>query len=80
MYDSYIYCEEYRTLKNIVVSLTNGYRPEKEDLEEAGIEADADGFVDMSVLSEKVQSLYDDGQMPSSQYDDLMRYIQDLEN
>ena len=34
---------------------------------------------DIDALAEHIQELYDDGEMPSSQYDDLMSYIQDLQ-
>jgi hypothetical protein len=33
---------------------------------------------DIDELSEKIQAVYDSGRMSSTQYDDLMRYVQDL--
>ena len=34
---------------------------------------------DIKALEEHIQELYDNGEMSSSQYDDLMSYIQDLQ-
>ncbi len=62
MYDNHIYCKEYRQLKNYIVDILNG------DIEDYDVEA----------LSNQVQQLYDNGEMQSSQYDDLMSYIQDM--
>ena len=62
MYNEHIYCEEYKTLKNIIVDIING-----DDTE-----------TDVAELENQIQELYDEGKMPSSQYDDLMSYIQDL--
>ena len=62
MYDSYIYCEEYKDLKDYIVDILNG------DVEDYNIEG----------LSSHIQDLYDDCKMSSSQYDDLMGYIQDI--
>ncbi len=49
-------------LKNYIVDILNG------DIEDYDVEA----------LSNHVQQLYDNGEMQSSQYDDLMSYIQDM--
>lgn len=62
MYDSHIYCEEYKDLKDYIVDILNG------DIEDYNIEK----------LSNHIQDLYDDGKMSSSQYDDLMNHIQDI--
>lgn len=62
MYDGYIFCEEYKDLKDLIVDIVNG------DNEETDIEE----------LSNHIQELYDDGKMSSTQYDDLMSYIQDM--
>ena len=62
MYDNHIYSEEYSNLKDIIVNILNG-----DDIE-----------TDVGELSDKIQELYEDGIMSSSQYDDLMSYIQDL--
>lgn len=40
------------------------------------VNGDSDANVDE--LSAHIQELYDDGKMSSTQYDDLMRYIQDM--
>ena len=63
MYDGHIYCEEYSDLKDIVVDIVNGYGED----------------VDIEELSAHIQELWEDGKMSSTQYDDLMRYIQDME-
>ncbi len=62
MYDNHIYCKEYRQLKSYVADILNG------DIEDYDVEA----------LSNHIQELYDNGEMQSSQYDDLMSYIQDM--
>ena len=63
MYDSHIFCREYKNLKDQIVDIVNG------DTEDYDIDA----------LVEHIQELYDDGEMSSSQYDDLMSYVQDLQ-
>ena len=63
MYNSHIYCREYKELKDQIVDIVNG------EMEE----------YDIDELSAHIQELYDDGEMSSSQYDDLMSYIQDLQ-
>ncbi len=62
MYDNHIYCKEYRQLKSYIADILNG------DIEDYDVEA----------LSNHIQELYDNGEMQSSQYDDLMSYIQDM--
>lgn len=62
MYDGHIYCKEYKELKDYIVDILNG------ELEEYDVEA----------LSDHIQELYDSGEMSSTQYDDLMRYVQDM--
>lgn len=62
MYDGHIYCREYKELKDQIIDILNG------EVEEYDIES----------LADHIQELYDNGEMPSSQYDDLMRYVQDL--
>ena len=62
MYDGHIYCREYKELKDQIVDILNG------DIEEYDIES----------LADHIQELYDNGEMSSSQYDDLMGYVQDL--
>ena len=63
MYDGHIYCREYKELKDYIVDIVNG------DVED----------YDLEDLSDRIQELYDDGEMSSTQYDDLMRYIQEIE-
>ena len=62
MYDSHIYCKEYKELKDYIVDILNG-EIENYDVEE---------------LSYYIKKLYDNNEMSSSQYDDLMGYVQDL--
>ena len=62
MYDSHIYCKEYKELKDYIIDILNG------EIEE----------YDIDELANQIQELYDSGEMSSSQYDDLMSYVQDL--
>ena len=62
MYDSHIYCKEYYGLKQTIIDILNG----------------DDVTTDIEKLSDHIQQLYDDGEMQATQYDDLMRYIQDM--
>lgn len=62
MYDSHIYCEEYRDFKNYIADCINGEIPD----------------YDVEDLANHIQELYDNNEMSSSQYDDLMSYIQDM--
>lgn len=62
MYDSHIYCKEYKELKDYIVDILNG------EIENYDVEK----------LSSHIQELYDNNEMSSSQYDDLMGYVQDL--
>lgn len=62
MYDGHIYCREYKDLKDYIVDIVNG---------------DVVDY-DLDELSEHIQELYDNGEMQSTQYDDLMGYIEDL--
>ena len=63
MYDSHIYCREYRDLKDQIADIVNSAVEE----------------YDIDALADHIQELYDNGEMSSTQYDDLMRYIQDLQ-
>lgn len=62
MYDGHIYCREYKELKDYIVDIING---------------DVTDY-DVYDLSDRIQALYDDGNMSASQYDDLMRYIEEI--
>ena len=62
MYDSHIYCKEYSELKSTLISIMNN---------------EIDDY-DLDELSDHIYDLYNDGEMSSSQYDDLMSYIDDL--
>lgn len=62
MYDGHIYCEEYKELKDYIADIFNG---------------EIDDY-DVEELENHIQELYDDGRMSSSQYDDLMGYVQDM--
>lgn len=62
MYDGHIYCKEYKALKDYIAEIING-----------GIDD-----YDIDALSDHIQEIYDAGEMSSTQYDDLMRYVQDM--
>ena len=62
MYDSHIYSKEYKSLKDTIVDILNG----------------DDTSTDINELADHIQDLYDNGEISSSQYDDLMQYVQDL--
>lgn len=62
MYDGHIYCREYKNLKDYIVDILNG------EIEEYDVEA----------LANHIQELYDNGDMSSTQYDDLKGYVQDM--
>ena len=62
MYDNHIYCKEYRQLKSYIADILTG----------------AIEDYDVEVLSNYIQELYDNDEIQSSQYDDLMSYIQDM--
>ena len=38
-----------------------------------------DDDTDIDEIADQIQELYDDGELTSTQYDDLMSYIQDLQ-
>ena len=63
MYDSHIYCKEYKDLKDYIADCING------DITDYDVEK----------LSNRIQELYDNDEMPSSQYDDLMSYVQEMQ-
>lgn len=62
MYNEHVYCKEYRELKDTIINILNG----------------DDTDTDISELEARIQDIYDEGKMPSSQYDDLRSYIFDL--
>lgn len=62
MYKEHIYCNEYHELKQNIIDIING-----ENID-----------IDIEELQNKIQEIYDDDKMPSTQYDELMSYIQDL--
>lgn len=52
---------------------------EYKDLKDIVVDlVNGDSDADVSELSTHIQELYDDGKMSSTQYDDLMSYIQDM--
>lgn len=59
MYDSHIWCEDYKELKDAMIAMLNG--------EDVGFSTEA--------LSDKLYELYSDGKMSSCQYDELMMYL-----
>ena len=64
MYDNWKYCHEYKELKDSIADFING------DIEDLDIYLDP--------IENRVQALYNEGKLTSSQYDDLMSYIQDI--
>jgi hypothetical protein len=64
VYNQHIYCEKYKELKDEIVAILNN-----------DIDADA-GYLEE--LENEIQELYDNEEMTSTQYDDLMSYLQDL--
>ena len=62
MYDSHIYCREFKTILDYIKDCIHG------DVEDYDVEK----------LSNYVQELYKDGEMTSSQYDYLMAHINEL--
>lgn len=62
MYDSFIYCKEYKELKNHIIDCMNG-EIQNYDIDE---------------IENRIQELYNNGEMKASQYDNLMSYLLDL--
>lgn len=62
MYDSHIYCREYKDLKDYIADCVNGEITD----------------YDVNTLADHIQELYNNNKMSASQYDDLMRYVQDM--
>lgn len=62
MYDGHIYSREYGEIKRMIIDMMNG--------EEVQISP--------KELADQVQELYENEEMQATQYDDLMRYLQDL--
>lgn len=63
MYDNFISGKEYHELKDYISDIYNG------DIKD----------YDLEELSSHIYELYNDGEISSSQYDDLMNYIQELD-
>lgn len=52
---------------------------EYKDLKDIVVDmVNGDSDADVNEVSAQIQELYDDGKMSSTQYDDLMGYIQDM--
>lgn len=62
MYDSHIYSKQYYGFKQTLIDIMNG----------------DDDVTDIEKLEAHIQEVYDNGEMASSQYDELMGYIQDM--
>ena len=62
VYNEHLYCPEYKGFKDTIANIING----------------DDTTTNVEKLAEHIQEVYDDGRMPSTQYDDLMSYIQDI--
>jgi len=63
MYDSFIFGRKYHDLKDYISDIYNG------DVKD----------YDLEELSNHIYELYENSEISSSQYDDLMSYIQDLD-
>ncbi len=61
MYDDSIHCKEYDELKDMVNDYING-----EDID-----------CTIEELEQRIQELYEDGEIQGNQYDDLMGCIED---
>lgn len=62
MYDNHLYCPDYGKLKNIIADIISG----------------DDTSTDLEELAEYIHKLYLDGKLQATQYDHLLRYIQDV--
>lgn len=62
MYDNFKKCSDYYDLKHYLIDIMNG---------------DVENY-DLDGVCGQIQDLYDEGAMSSSQYDDLMRIVEDL--
>ena len=63
MYNNDIQSKEYYRLRNYIIDIHSG----------------EDVHYNLEKLSAHVQELYDEGKLKTTQYDDLMRYLYDLE-
>lgn len=64
MYDGHIYCKDYKEIKDMINDYING--------EDIGCTIEE--------LEQRIQELYDDGEIQATQYDDLMSYIVELQD
>lgn len=56
------------------------YCPEYKHLKDKIVDIiNGDDDTDIDEIADQIQELYDDGELTSTQYDDLMSYIQDLQ-
>ena len=62
MYDSHIYSKSYRGFKQTIIDIMNG----------------DDDVTDIEKLEKHIQEVYEDGKLQSSQYDELMGYLQEI--
>ena len=62
MYDSFLYSREYKPLKDKIADILHG----------------DDTTTDVQELADHIQQIYDDGELSSTQYDDLMSYLQEM--
>ena len=80
MYKEHIFCEEYQNLRDIVNDLLNGDEIDEEKARSLGICVDENGFCSIDHIKYTIQNIYDNDGMPSTQYDELMNDLQDLED
>ncbi len=62
MYDNYLYSREYKPLKDKIADILHG----------------DDTTTDVQDLAVHIQQIYEAGDLSSTQYDDLMSYLQDM--
>ena len=64
MYDNYIDDDKFRYYRGVLNKIYQGFGDEEEDLD---------------VIIDKIQEDYERGELSSSQYDNLMSLVQDIE-
>jgi hypothetical protein len=64
MYDNYVDDDKFRYYRGVLNKIYQGFGDEEEDLD---------------VIIDKIQEDYERGELSSSQYDNLMSLVQDIE-
>lgn len=63
MYDNYLFCKEHKDLKDLLAAIMNGELSE----------------IDIDSIRQHINKLYASDKMSGTQYDDLMRLLQDID-